>query len=382
MAVTVLAAACSTTKRLGADDILYTGVKKINIIPQGQEKPAPGIASDVKDAVNVKPNNSLISPYIRYPFPLGLWVYNNWPNPPKGFRHWLYEKLVAEPVLISDVRPEVRTKMIDEILDNNGYFSGSASYKLIKGKNPKKARILYDVNLGPEYLIDSVELLPDTCRLNHLIDSVAMKSKYFRPGSRYCTDSLNAVRVNITNAIRNRGYYFFRPEYLEFLADSTITPHRIAMRLVTVRNMPPGTNSRWTTGDITTRIYRNQGGGTPDTTETRRGTIIRMLPSKLRDGLIPGCITFREGRTFSVRDMNRTQTYLSRLGIFNSIEINAIPDSTRRNVLNVDIACTYDAPLEAILEVNATSKINSYLGPRQYFRITNNNIFGGGEKIS
>ena len=127
MAVTVLAAACSTTKRLGADDILYTGVKKINIIPQGQEKPAPGIASDVKDAVNVKPNNSLISPYIRYPFPLGLWVYNNWPNPPKGFRHWLYEKLVAEPVLISDVRPEVRTKMIDEILDNNGYFSGSAS---------------------------------------------------------------------------------------------------------------------------------------------------------------------------------------------------------------------------------------------------------------
>ena len=41
MAVTVLAAACSTTKRLGADDILYTGVKKINIIPQGQEKPRP-----------------------------------------------------------------------------------------------------------------------------------------------------------------------------------------------------------------------------------------------------------------------------------------------------------------------------------------------------
>lgn len=382
MALTAIAAACSTTKRLGPDDILYTGVKKINIIPEGKEKPAPGIASDVKDAVNVKPNNSLISPYIRYPFPLGLWVYNNWPNPPKGFRHWLYEKLVAEPVLISDVRPEVRTKMIDEILDNNGYFSGSASYQLIKGKNPKKARILYDVNLGPEYLIDSVELLPDTCRLNHLIDSVAAKSKYFRPGSRYCTDSLNAVRVNITNAIRNRGYYFFRPEYLEFLADSTITPQRIAMRLVTVRNMPPGANSRWTTGDITTRIYRNQGGGTPDTTETRRGTIIRMLPSKLRDNLIPGCITFREGKTFSVRDMNRTQTYLSRLGIFNSIEINAIPDSTRANVLNVEIECTFDAPLEAILEVNATSKSNSYIGPGLNFRITDNNIFGGGEKLS
>ncbi len=111
-------------------------------MPDGQ-KSAPGLDGQVKNAVNVAPNNSLISPYLRYPFPLGLWVYNNWSNPPHGFKHWLYEKLVAEPVLISDVRPEVRTKMIDEILDNNGYFRGTASYELIKGKNPKSTHTLH-----------------------------------------------------------------------------------------------------------------------------------------------------------------------------------------------------------------------------------------------
>lgn len=376
-------ASCSTTKRLGPDDILYTGVKKIDIsTPSKEQKEAPGLADAVKSAVNVAPNNALYSPYLRWPFPLGLWVYNNWSNPPKGLKHWLYEKLVAEPVLISDVRPEVRVKMIDEILDNNGYFRGNASYELIQGKNPKKARILYTVKTGPEYLIDSIRLLPDTCHLNHLIDSVASRSTYLVAGSRYCTDSLADERVRIANAVRNRGYYFFKPEYIEYLADSTITPGSIAMHMTLASNVHPSLLARYTTGSVTTRVHRNQGGGTPDTIMTRRGMLIQMKPSRLRDGLIPECITFRNGRIFSVRDMNRTQTYLSRLGIFNGIEINVMPDSLQKQVLNVEIDCTFDAPLEASIEVNATSKSNSYLGPGVDLRLTNHNVFGGGEQLS
>lgn len=376
-------ASCSTTKRLGPDDILYTGVKKIDIsTPSKEQKEAPGLADAVKSAVNVAPNNALYSPYLRWPFPLGLWVYNNWSNPPKGLKHWLYEKLVAEPVLISDVRPEVRVKMIDEILDNNGYFRGNASYELIQGKNPKKARILYTVKTGPEYLIDSIRLLPDTCHLNHLIDSVASRSTYLVAGSRYCTDSLSDERVRIANAVRNRGYYFFKPEYIEYLADSTITPGSIAMHMTLASNVHPSLLARYTTGTVTTRVHRNQGGGTPDTIMTRRGMLIQMKPSRLRDGLIPECITFRNGRIFSVRDMNRTQTYLSRLGIFNGIEINVMPDSLQKQVLNVEIDCTFDAPLEASIEVNATSKSNSYLGPGVDLRLTNHNVFGGGEQLS
>ena len=95
-ALAVSVTSCSTTRRLGADDVLYTGVKKIDIVPSEGEKVPSGVAEEVKNAVNVRPNNSLswLSPYYRYPFPLGLWVYNNWSNPPKGFKHWLYEKLV------------------------------------------------------------------------------------------------------------------------------------------------------------------------------------------------------------------------------------------------------------------------------------------------
>ena len=383
LAVAVVAG-CSTTRRLPAGEVLYTGVKKVEIsAPDGMEVPSD-VADELKGAVAVKPNNPLFgSVSYRTPFPIGLWVYNNWSNPPKGLKHWLYEKLVAEPVLVSDVRPEVRVKMMDEILDNNGYFMGGASYELVKGKNKKKAKILYRVTTGPEYMLDSIILPTDSCHLTHVIDSVARRIKYLKPGVRYSSDSLSTVRTRIANSLRNRGYYFFRPEYIEYLADSTINPRHIALKMKLASNIPAFALKRYRTGKVTTYIYRNEGGGTPDTIHTRVGDVVQMKPSRLRTKVIPENVAFRPGKYFSVRDMDRTQTYLSRLSIFNAINIEVTPDTASTEpLLDVDIACTFDRPLEASIEVNAASKSNSYLGPGVILGVTNRNVFGGGEQLS
>lgn len=381
----VMASSCSTTRRLPQGEILYTGLKGLNVeTPDGAKFPSD-VKSELTEAVSVKPNNSLLgSASVRYPFPLGLWVYNNWPNPKSGLKHWIYEKLVSDPVLVSEVRPEVRVQMLDRMLDDNGYFSGSTSYELVQGRNKRKASILYKVETGRPYLLDSIELLPDTTHLFHLIDSVAGRSKYFQPGSRYSTDSLSALRVAIANHVRNRGYYFFRPEYIRFLADSTINPGSIAMRMEIADNLHAWALDRFRTGEITTIVMRNKGGGTPDTIETRRGTLVRYMPSRLRDGLIPSCIAFREGRIFSVNQMNITQTRLSRLGIFNDISINVVPDTVHRDkrLLDVVIECTFDRPLEASVEANVSSKSNSYLGPGLSVGVSNRNLFGGGEMLN
>lgn len=378
---------CSTTRRIEDGEILYTGLKGVEVSTPDNEKFPAELKKTLTEAVAVKPNNALLgSSSVRYPFPLGLWVYNNWSNPPKGFKHWLYEKLAATPVLVSDVRPEVRIHMIDQYLDNNGYFSGTSSYELIKKRNKKKASIKYHIAAGHPYLLDSIILLPDTTHLYHIIDSVARRSKYLQIGSRYSTDSLSALRIAIANDVRNRGYYYFRPEYLQYLADSTIKRGSIALRMSIAENIPSIAIARYHTGNITTYIYRNRGGGIPDTVETPRGQVIRYMPSRLRDGLIPSCIVFREGQVFSVRQMNVTQTRLARLGIFNDISIeverDTINSSSDDNLLNIAIKCTYDRPLEASIEANVSSKSNSYLGPGVTLGLTNRNLFGGGELLN
>ena len=384
IAAMAVATSCSTTRKIPADDQLYIGTRKIDFVEADTARLPDDIKSAISEAVFVAPNNYWKLLGWRYPFPLGLWVYNNWPNPEKGLRHWLYEKLVEEPVLVSDVRPEVRTRMIDQILDNNGYFRGTSSYELIPAKNPRKAKIQYTVHPGPAFPLDTIELLADTCRLNHLIDSLASHDSYLRAGVRYSADSLSMARTRITNSLRNRGYYFFRPDYIEYLADSINNPGQVALRLDLANNIPAWASRRYVTGKTTVVVNRYRGHQTPDTIEIRPDmTLIQMQPTRLRRQIIPECVTFRRGRTFSVRNMNRTQTYLSRLGIFKAISIDAIPDTTAAEpTLDVLVNCTFDAPLEVSLEVNASSKSNSYIGPGLSLGVTNHNIFGGGEQLS
>lgn len=390
MAALLLVTACSTTSKLTDGETLYTGVKALKINPTDGEKLPAGLVSNVEEAIDVAPNNPMpfMSPYHRTPFPIGLWAYNNISDSAKGFKGWIYRKFAKEPVLISDVRPDLRVKMIEEILANNGHFGSTATYDLnYYEKNPKKANITYTVDVSAPYPIDSIIYLNEERNpLAHFIDSVARKSKYLRCGETFCVDSLTAERVRIANALRNRGYYYFRPEYLEYEADSLITPHKIALRLALASNMPDLASRRFRTGEVRTVLLRRskRNPGVPDTLQTSRGELIVMRPQRLRKNMIPSCITFRDGRWFSVRDMDRTQTRLSRLGIFGSINIQPIPADTSASnpVMDVYIQCQYDRPMEASIEVNASYKSNSYLGPGLVLGLTHNNLFGGAERLS
>ncbi len=385
----LLAGACSTTRRLGDDEVLYTGTK-VKINPTDNEKLPDALVSDLKKAVDVKPNNALpfITPYIRYPFPYGLWVYNYWSDSLKGIPGWIYKRLVEQPVLISDVKAPLRIKLAENILADNGYFGSTATYEEIPDKkNPKKASMSYTIDVSSPYRIDTIEYFDrPASRLHTAIDSIARKSTWFQKGAVFCVDSLTALRVTVANSLRNRGYYYFRPEYLEFLADTFLTPHAVAMRLNLADNMPEVAQLRYRTRNIVTILERNEtySAGTPDTMQTDRGELIVMRPQRLRKGLIPECITFKEGKVFTVRDMDRTQTRLSRLGIFSNIQIQPVlaDTSSKDPLMDVYISCRYDRPMEASIEVNATSKSNSYIGPGLIASFSHNNVFGGGEKFS
>ena len=193
----------------------------------------PSVKDHIFSSINVKPNNPLYSPYYRTPFPIGLWVYNHWDEKSKGLKGWLYKKLVARPVLISRVRPQTRVNMIDQVLQDNGYFDSKSKYSLdYSKKNPKKAKILYEIDLKKPYKLGNITYLNDDSNLDHLIDSIAMADSYLKPGNRYCADSLNSVRITIANELRNRGYYHFRPEFIEYLADSVTQKGVINMQMI------------------------------------------------------------------------------------------------------------------------------------------------------
>lgn len=385
LAACVLLAGCSTTRRLAPGETRYTGVGKFDVHTAGGEKVPTALLDNLKEASNCDANDYIIAPFIK--IPLGLWVYNNWNDSAKGIKGAIYNWLVKPNVLISEVRPEMRVKLMEQILDNNGYFGSTATYDIAYSKhNDRKAAIDYTLNVSEPYRLDSIIYLGGDSKINRYIDSVAKKSPYLKKGEVFSVDSLAAERIRIVNSMRNKGYYYFRPEYIEFQADSLINPGSIAVKLSIAGNVPQMAKLQYRTGNIYTTVLRNSKSfaGTPDTMKTRRGDVIVMRPAKLRKNLIPSCITFREGKLFSVRDMNRTQTRFSRLGIFGNIQIQPIPTDTSAANPTLDVYnfVQFEDPMEASIEVNATSKSNSYLGPGLILGLSNNNIFGGGERLS
>ena len=375
---------CSTTKRLEDDEILYTGVTDIVFNAPANEKIISSVDDQILDAVNVKPNGSIISPYFRSPLQLGLWVYNWGDTTMTGFKRWIYNRLAKQPVLISGVKPEMRIEMINDILNNNGYFGSKAHYELRYNKrDAKQARIHYNIDLTTPYKLNNVEFFKADTDVELYIDSLARAEAYLSPGNRYCTDSLEIVRTNITNTMRNRGYYFFRPEYIEYLADTTFGNHTLALKLKLVDNIPPKAMRKYYIGNIETDVYNYFGRGRPDTTLLQKCTLIKHNPVRVRNTMISSAISMRKGRVFSVKSVERTQNNLSRLGIFSSVDINTTPlEEVTDDTIDVNVICKLDMPIETKFEVQAASKSNSYLGPSAVLGLTNKNIFGGGEQLT
>lgn len=376
-------AGCSTTKRLASDEVLYTGVKKITINTDSSGRIAPGIESAVKDPLSVKPNNPLYSPYARTPFPIGLWAYNHLYTPKtKGFRHWLYNRLAKNPVLISKVQPELRTKLVADILGNYGYFGSEAQYTLLPRKNPKKAKLSYDVHVGKPWFYDSIAYPRLTGPLGAAFDTL-QASSLIRPGAQYNMDTLSAERQRISNILRNAGYYFFRPDYIDYQADTTQRPERVQLRMQVKPTVPEVALRPYTTGSLTVQL-QNIRPGIQDTLRLQDYRLIYQKKLKIRPKVLSKAITLDSGKLFTVADQNKTLTNLNKLGIFRSVNLSVTPpDSLHgRDTLDVEIAAAFDYPLEAELEMNVTSKSNSLLGPGLSLRINNNNLFRGGEVLS
>ena len=76
--------------------------------------------------------------------------------------HWIFNKLGSTPVYVSTVNPETRVKVATNLLRDYGFFNGSVSYSVDTLKNPRKAKLNYEINMAnPYYLVGSKERLPE-----------------------------------------------------------------------------------------------------------------------------------------------------------------------------------------------------------------------------
>lgn len=376
---------CSTTKNLPENEVLYTGIKKIevenqDITPEGEEA-----LSEIEAALSFPPNNALLgSSSIRIPFPFGLWVYNAFVNKKGKIGQWIFKKLASKPIYINTVNPEVRTKVAYNLLREYGYFNGATSYQIDPDpKNPKKAKITYKVEMNQPYTYDSIAYV----RLRHRVDTLIQKNigdRLLNIGDNFNVTKLEAERQRISSLLRNNGYYYFRPDFITYQADTLLNPGKVALRISTKPGLPRTVLRPWKIGDVS--IYLNGFDYEMPTDSVRYKDLTIYYEGKLRvrPKVLYNRIKFRPGEFYSQQQQEKTQTGFSRLGVFRYSEMQYTPKDTSRrcDTLNLKINTVYDLPLDGELELNVTSKSNGQLGPGAIFSVTKRNVFGGGETFN
>lgn len=373
---------CSTTKNLPEGAILYTGISKMEIQQPDNSEAGRSTVEEVEAALAYPPNNAFMgSSSVRVPFPFGLWVYNAFVNKEGKLSRWIFNKLAAKPVLISTVNPDVRVKVARNLLNEYGYFNGATAYELVPDKkDPRKAKIAYQVTMNPPYTIDSVYYVRMRNRVDSLLPRMSSE-RLLRKGDNFNVVRLQVERERIADMLRDHGYYYFRPEYMVYQADTTITPGKVSLRVVPKEGMPRNALRPWKLGKVDFYLngYRNE----PPTDSIRYKDLTIHYEGKLRVRplVLYNRLYFRPGDRYSQTQQERSQTALARLGTFRYSEFQYVPRDTmrRQDTLDLRINTVYDLPLDGELELNVTAKSNDQIGPGAVFSVTKRNMFGGGE---
>ncbi|MEG1615692.1 MAG: BamA/TamA family outer membrane protein [Bacteroidales bacterium] len=377
---------CSTTKNLPEGEVLYTGIKELKITSPEGEKIQPQAESQVLSALEVAPNNALLgSSKIRIPFPFGLWIYNAFKtDKKKGLKKWIFDKLASDPVLISKVEPSVRCKVAETLMDDNGYFDGKVTYEVIPNKkNPRMAKISYFVNFPTPYTYSSIEYVKTNTPSDSLIQKIAAET-VLKPGQPFNVNLLEDERTRISDFLRDRGYYYFRPDFISYLADSTQQPHKIALRIQPKTDLPSLLLKPWRIGKIDYTLNNSYGRPPTDTIEYKRMGIFYRKNLQSRPPVLYRNLRLHEGDLFSQSAQEATQRNLNRLNTFKFVEIRFTPQDTTHTVdsLHMIVDATYDLPLDGELELNVTTKSNKQTGPGIVFGVTRRNLFKGGEVLN
>lgn len=381
---------CSTTSKLPEGEYLYTGIKSVNVQDKGFTPEEAVALEEMQGALDYAPNNSLFgSSSMRFPLPIGLWIYNQMGDEEhKGIKKWFFNSFAAKPRTITSAAPDTRVKVAHNVLENYGYFFNKVSYNLVPQKNPRMQKISYDVYLGPAFTLDTVHYA-----FKGIQDSILNATKgarFLNRNDQFSTLNLQNEKNRILTEFHNNGFYYYRPDYIKYYGDSINVKGKVKLLVIPDKNIPEKANRQWKIGRISAFVRKNQSGTSrnmayDDTLVFRRltygyqGKTIPLKPRVMFRGF-----KFWTGQTYNESRVGTSLTNLSNMGIFSNVKFAFTPHDTTDtcSILDVRLDATMDKLIDVSLEANVSQRSNSQVGPDAAITFSKHNAFHYGETFS
>lgn len=378
--LSLLICSCSTTKKLKPGEVLYTGAT-IQLNPDSPAvKDQKRFQKELEEKVRPEPNKKLLG--WRYK----LFFYNlvKEPKKQKGIKYWIKYKLGEPPVLMNQVRLQNNANVLRSYLASKGFLQASGSGDTtLKEKTGKAVYRLYS---GPRYTMNAISFPGDSSSaISGLIHS-SRNNTLLKPGNFYDLDVFKAERERIDVALKEKGYYYFSPNYLLVQADSTIGAHQVDIDLKIKKDAPQAALQPYFIRNI--NIYPDYSLRRDSVTRASdpvsfKGFTIYDPNHKYKPRLFEHLIFFQKGEPYNRTDHALSLNRLVNIGTFRFVKAEFNPiDTASSNNMDVDFLLTSSKKNALSLSVTGTSKSNNFIGSEVKLTHTNKNTFRGAEQLN
>ncbi len=380
----VMTTACSSTKHVPQGKLLLDKVK-INITDPHKDVEASQLANYLRQNANHRVLGGL---------KLQLALYNiagrdsaNW------FNRWI-KRVGTPPVIYDSALTVASADQLHMALSNRGFMNNVVTYQVEADSAKRKARINYDITLGEPYFIRSIDYdIPDEDLRDIILADTARFTVH--EGDLLNYNRLDEWRQNITENLRNHGYYAFNKEYITFMADTAAGSKAVDLTLNSrdpYRNdhMPYYTEHEpfyvrdvvYVTDYDPVEMHDAFWGA--DTVTLHSGIKIIEGPDRyLRHDVLDECNHIEPGQLYNAEAITRTYRALGRLNILKQINIDVRPLGEVDGVLMVDayVLLSPDKSQTVSVSLEGTNSEGD-LGFGVGLDYEHRNIFKGAEVLS
>ena len=384
MLAAALVSSCSSTKHVPQGQLLLDKVK-IHIND-------PHSAVETSQLYNYLRQNA--NHRVLGGIKLQLAIYNmsgrdssNW------FNRWI-QRVGTPPVIYDSTLTSASVEQLHMALSNRGFMNNTVTSNVETDSVKRKARVNYDVTLGEPYYIRSIayDISDEDIRDIVLADTTRYA---VRSGDLLNYTRLDEWRDEITEILRNHGYYAFNKEYITFMADTAADSRAVDLTLNTREpylneHMPYYTEHEpFYVRDVVyvtnyDPVSMHDGLWGADTVEISGGVkVIEDAERYLRPSVLDECNHIEPGALYNAEAISRTYRALSRLGVIKQINIDVRPVGEIDGVLMVDAFVLLQPDSEQSVSVSLEgTNSEGDLGFGVGLDYEHRNIFKGSETLS
>lgn len=374
-----LLAACSNTKYLPNGEMLYIGSKvKIDSdsLHKNQKKT---LRTELKTLPRPNPNTNF------WGLRLKLYAFNiaGTPKKTKGLRNWLKTKKGEPPVLGSSVNIQLNNDILKNRLENRGFFQATVTSDTFSRR--QRMKVTYTAIPGIQYRIKTVKFSTDSSELGKAVAATYVKS-LLKAGDTYNLDIILDERKRIDQTLKEQGFYYFNPEYLLVIVDSTSGNHQVNLYLTIKEETPKLARNSYVIGDITIYPNHSLSQSMTDTLKTKavlfNGLYIIDKDNTFKPFIFNRSIFLKSGKLYNSKAHSLSIKRLTSIGSFKLVTSRfVLNDSVPRPTLNVIYYLT-PLPRQSIrVELLGTTKSNNLAGTELSVSWHNRNTFGEAEQL-